>query len=69
MLTKPQKNKRIAAPDDIGRTAGRTQHTSEGVILDADLAALIDAWPAIPANIRAAITALVGIAAPSRPLS
>jgi hypothetical protein len=53
---------------ESGRTAGRTRHESresEGGIPDADLAALVAAWPALPDHIRAAIRALVGTVAPT----
>lgn len=45
---------------DSGRTTGRTSMTSEGGIPDPDLAALVAAWPTLPARIRAAVLALVG---------
>ncbi len=44
----------------IGRTAGRTSEQTEGGIPDADLAALVAAWPTLPEPIKAAIRALVG---------
>lgn len=43
-----------------GRSAGRSDDTSEGGIADADLAALVAAWPTLPEAIKAAIRALVG---------
>jgi hypothetical protein len=46
---------------ESGRTAGRTR-PSEGGITDADLAALIDAWPALPRNVREAIALLARMA-------
>jgi hypothetical protein len=45
--------------DERGRTAGRTSQQSEGDIHDAELAALVAAWPHLPEHIRAAIRALV----------
>jgi hypothetical protein len=49
---------------ESGRTAGRTRHEnrSEGGIPDADLAALVAAWPTLPVHIRAAIRALLASA-------
>ncbi len=43
----------------LRRSAGRSDQ-SEGGMLDADLAALVAAWPTLPDHIRAAIRALVG---------
>ena len=45
-----------------GRSAGRSGEQSEGEIPDAELAALVAAWPALPEPIKAAIRALVGAA-------
>jgi len=49
----------ITSADDSGRTAGRTRQHSEGGTTDAELAALVAAWPNLPEHIRAAIRALV----------
>jgi hypothetical protein len=43
----------------IGCSAGCSDTTNEGGIHDADLAALIAAWPTLPVPIKAAIRALV----------
>jgi hypothetical protein len=51
------KHKSMAAPD--GRSAGRSDERSEGGIPDADLAALVAAWPTLPGPIKAGILALV----------
>ena len=53
--SKPKHNKRIATPDDTGRTSEQ----SEGDIPDADFAALVTAWPTLPESIRRAVLALV----------
>ena len=45
-----------------GCTAGCTSEQSEGGIPDAELAALVAAWPTLPVPIRAAIRALIGAA-------
>ena len=47
----------------VGCSAGCSDQQNEGGILDADLAALVAAWPTLPDHIRAAIRALVGITA------
>lgn len=46
-----------------GRSAGCSDERDEGGIPDAELAALVAAWPALPDHIRAAIRALVGTVA------
>jgi hypothetical protein len=56
----PQQHKQFAKPVDDGRTAGRTHVPGEGAVADAELAALVTAWPTLPDHIRAAIRALVG---------
>ena len=43
-----------------GCTAGCTGEQSEGGIPDAELAALVAAWPTLPEPIKAAIRALLG---------
>ena len=65
---KPIPHKAVTANADSGRTTGRTRpesERSEGGIADADLAALVAAWPTLPDPIRAAIRALVGTVAPT----
>jgi hypothetical protein len=52
---KSQETKQITPSD----TAGRSDQQSEGGIPDADLAALVAAWPKLPDSIRAAIRASV----------
>ena len=56
-------HKEIATPAVAGRSAGRSDEQGEGGVADADLAALVAAWPTLPAPIKAAIRALVGSAA------
>jgi hypothetical protein len=51
------KQKSTTATD--GRSAGRSDERGEGGIPDADLAALVAAWPTLPGPIKAAIRALV----------
>jgi hypothetical protein len=58
-------HQQIVAADAAGRTAGRTEEGEEG-ILDADLAALLAAWPILPEPIKAAIRALIHSAGESR---
>jgi hypothetical protein len=41
------------------RVRHRHERQGEGGILDADLAALVTAWPTLPAAIKAAIRALI----------
>ena len=43
-----------------GRSAGRSSEQGEGGVTDANLAALVAAWPMLPEPIKAAIRALVG---------
>jgi hypothetical protein len=43
-----------------GRSAGRSGGQGEGGAPDADLARIVEAWPALPAAIRRAVLALVG---------
>jgi hypothetical protein len=57
--SKPLKNKQFIIPEDTGRTAGRTREISEADESDADLAALVAAWPTLPGPIKTAIRALV----------
>ncbi len=57
-----QCQKQLTASEVDGRSAGRStpeDRTAEGGIGDADLAAIVDAWPTLPEPIRAAIRALV----------
>jgi len=56
---KPNPRKQIATSDDAGRSAGRSD-PSEGGIPDAELTAIVAAWPTLPEHIRAAIRALIG---------
>jgi len=56
----------LSSPSPAGCSAGCSDRQGEGGILDADLAALVAAWPTLPDHIRAAIRALVGtVAGPS----
>jgi hypothetical protein len=55
-------NKAIPHNPADGRSAGRSGQQDEGGISDPDLATLVAAWPTLPAHIRAAVRALVGIA-------
>ena len=48
-----------ARADERGRSAGRSDQQSEGGTVDAELGALVAAWPHLPEHIRAAIRALV----------
>ena len=51
----------ILRPEPPARcSAGRSDQQDEGGIPDAELAALVSAWPTLPAPIKAAIRALVG---------
>ncbi len=49
--------------DPIGCSAGRSDKQSEGGFADADLTALVAAWPTLSEPIKAAIRALIGSAA------
>ena len=51
--------------DHSGCSAGRSDKQSEGGVADADLTALVAAWPALSEPIKAAIRALIGSAAHS----
>ena len=65
---KPSPHKAVTANADSGRTTGRTRpesERSEGGILDADLAALVAAWPTLPEHVRATIRTLIGTVAPT----
>jgi hypothetical protein len=53
-------DKQLTTITTDGRSAGRSDEKSEGDIPDADLAALVAAWPTLPGPIKAAIRALVG---------
>jgi hypothetical protein len=46
----------------VGRSAGRSEQQSEGGTADAELAALVAAWPTLPDPIKRAVLALVGSA-------
>ena len=62
---KSHKSKNIEAQPTNRCTAGRTRSEKpqpEGGILDADLAALVAAWPTLPDPIKAAILAMVRVA-------
>ena len=56
-------HKQITTTSAGGCSAGCSDQQSEGGIPDAELAALVAAWPTLPDHIRAAIRALVGITA------
>ena len=58
--SKSQPDKQIAPSGPAGCSAGCSDQTGEGGIPDADLAALVAAWPTMPDHIRAAVRALVG---------
>jgi hypothetical protein len=47
----------------VGRSAGRSDYPGEGGTADADLAALVAAWPTLPEPIKRAVLALVNAAA------
>ena len=53
----------IASTVLVGCSAGCSEDRDEGGLVDADLAALVAAWPMLPKPIKAAIRALVGSAA------
>src|SRR5262249_25945651 len=57
------KNKSFAASDTGASSAGRSKQQGEEDAPDAELAALMAAWPTLPEHIRAAIRALVGTVA------
>jgi hypothetical protein len=59
---KPNPHKAVTPSADSGCSAGCSDQRSEGDIPDADLAALVAAWPTLPDPIKAAIRALVGTA-------
>jgi hypothetical protein len=61
---KPKPRKAVTPSAGSGCSAGCSGQRSEGGILDADLAALVAAWPTLSDPIRAAIRALVGTVAP-----
>ena len=61
--SKPKQNKQIAASDDAGRSAGRSDERSEGGITDPELAALVAVWPMLSEPIRRAVSALIQSAA------
>jgi hypothetical protein len=63
--TQNKQHKAVTPSAGSGCSAGCSGQRSEGGILDADLAALIAAWPTLPDPIRAAIRALVGTVAPT----
>ena len=52
--------KQIAKTEANGRSAGRSDKASEGGVADAELAALVAAWPTLSEPIKAAIRALIG---------
>jgi hypothetical protein len=62
---KPKPHKTVTPSADSGCSAGCSDQRSEGGIPDADLAALVAAWPTLPDPIKAAIRALVGTVAPT----
>lgn len=43
----------------VAGTCGETRRVARGVELDVDLTAIVDAWPTLPAAVRAAMMALV----------
>ena len=59
------KNNAIPHADAAGRSAGRSDLTSEGGITNPELAALVAAWPTLAEPIRRAMLALIGAAAAS----
>ena len=58
----PNTAKQLTAIAAGGCSAGCSGEQSEGGIPDAELAALVAAWPTLPEPIKAAIRALVGAA-------
>ena len=59
----PKPHKDNTKSDAAGRSAGRSDEQGEGGITDADLTALVAAWPTLPEPIKAAIRALIGTVA------
>lgn len=62
------------APKSSGNSGGRDQSGAECGALgareapaDPDLAAVVDAWPTLPAAIKSAILAMIGAAEQGRP--
>ena len=55
----PHDSKHFTSIAPSGRSAGRSEKQSEATIPDAELAALVAAWPTLPEPIKAAIRALV----------
>jgi hypothetical protein len=54
-----QTNKQLTPSADAGRSARRSDTAGEGGNADADLAALVAAWPTLPAPIRRAVMAMI----------
>jgi hypothetical protein len=52
-------NKANSHKNAAGRSAGRSDLQSEGIITDPELARLVAAWPKLPDHIRQAIQTLV----------
>ena len=65
-MSPPSPVHNLNAPEQLasiapsGCTAGCTGEQSEGGIPDAELAALVAAWPTLPEPIKAAIRAMLG---------
>ena len=56
---KPKPHKTVTLSADSGCSVGCSSQRSEGGILDADLSALVAAWPTLPEHVRATIQTLV----------
>ena len=59
--SKPKQDKQFTAINDAGCTTGSTSEQGDAAIVDPELAALVAAWPTLPAPIKAAIRALLGV--------
>jgi hypothetical protein len=62
---KPIKHKTVTPGAVLGCSARCSDQRGEGGITDADLAAIIAAWPMLPDHIRAAVRALAQAADPT----
>jgi hypothetical protein len=65
LICNPISEQQVTNSEAAGRSAGRSDmrdEQGEGGTPDADLAALVAAWPTLPERIKAAIRALIGTA-------
>ena len=57
---KAQQAEQVTSNATVGRSTGCSNEHAEGGAADPELAALVVAWPTLPAPIRAAVRALIG---------